>query len=334
MKIERKTYESILKEYNDLRLENARLFQEKRSEIEGRVPELSEIENEMNSLRIQHAISRIRRDLSEDDGCFDKLSALKEKRNKLLSAAGYSLKDLEPVYTCMECKDTGFSGDKLCTCFRRRLIESLYDGSNIRNSLKTENFDTFSFKYYSDEVDPSEERSPKQAAEDAFSKARSFVRDFENSSDNLFISGSTGLGKTFLINCIAKELIEQGFSVIYLSSVRFFDILAENTFKRDSEDHSDAAGFIYDCDLLIIDDLGTEMVNSFVQSELFSCINERLLGKKHTIISTNLSLERLRNTYSERIFSRVLSGYKMIYLFGDDIRMKKKLEAYDAARRN
>ena len=325
MSISRSAYESILKEYNDRRISNARATESRRALVYGRVPGLSELEAELNSLRVSRTIGRIKGQAPED---ISREEALKAERDAMLKSAGFSLKDLEPIYTCPICKDNGILEDgSQCQCFRQRLSEVLYDNSNIKKLLETENFDTFSFKYYSPETDEAEGRSPLDSAKDAFLKARRFVKDFEGSADNLLITGSTGLGKTFLSNCIAKDIIDKGHSVIYISAVKFFDILADKTFNRSPED-SDArraAEQLYGCELLIIDDLGTEITNSFVQTQLFDCINERLTSGKHTIISTNLSLEKLKNNYSERIFSRILSKYTLINLIGEDIRMKKKL---------
>ena len=158
----------------------------------------------------------------------------------------------------------------------------------------------------------------------AVAVAKEFVDTFEEEFCNLFFYGDTGVGKTFLSNCIAKELMDRSYSVIYLSSFELFDTLAKSKFGKD--DTADQMNeHILDCDLLIIDDLGTELANSFTVSQLFLCLNERILRRKSTIISTNLSLESLVQIYSERTFSRITSNYTMLKLTGDDIRIKKKL---------
>ncbi len=150
-----------------------------------------------------------------------------------------------------------------------------------------------------------------------------YVEHFEEKGGNLIFTGSTGVGKTFLTNCIAKALIDRYQSVIYLSSNDLFDIFSKNKFHYETEDEMrDMYQYILDCDLLIIDDLGTELNNTFVSSQLFYCINERLLRNKSTIISTNLSLTMLRDSYSDRISSRIISKYSIIPLYGEDIRTK------------
>ena len=159
---------------------------------------------------------------------------------------------------------------------------------------------------------------------DAFAVSKEFVRTFGQEFRNLFLYGDTGVGKTFLSNCIAKELIDSAYSVIYFTAFELFDIFAKSRFDKDTLADT-MYGYIFDCDLLIIDDLGTELTNSFIASQLFLCLNERLLKKRSTIISTNLSLESIVEIYSERIFSRITSNYTMLRLTGDDIRIKKKL---------
>ena len=191
--------------------------------------------------------------------------------------------------------------------------------------LDRENFDTFSMEYYSEgHIDRLTGRSSREAIEIALKTCHEFTDTFGTDFRNLLLYGDTGVGKTFLSHCIAKELLEQSFSVIYFTAAQLFDIFAKSTFRREEEAGADCE-HIYSCDLLIIDDLGTEMSNTFTNSQLFICLNERILRKKSTLISTNLSLEDLKNIYSERVFSRITSAYTVLRLTGDDIRIQKKL---------
>jgi DNA replication protein DnaC len=148
------------------------------------------------------------------------------------------------------------------------------------------------------------------------------VQNFDSAAENLFLYGSTGVGKTFLSHCIAKALLDSAHFVLYFSAYDLFDLMAKAAFSR-KKDTETQENFIYECDLLIIDDLGTELTNSFVSSQLFLCINERLSRRKSTIISTNLKLENFSDTYSERTFSRIASNYRLIKLIGEDIRIRK-----------
>ena len=328
--ISRAAFEQILREYDAKRLNAERELSQRRALIEERVPRVREIENSIAEISVNEAITRIGGGPAGNAG--EKIHSLIQEKSEVLSAAGFTPDDLKPRYECDQCQDTGYIGSEMCRCLRERVTEILYDQSNIKEILKEENFDTFSLRYYP-------EGQPLAVAEQALHTARSFVDDFSVSSENLFITGGTGVGKTFLTNCIAKDLIDRGFFVVYLSAVRLFDILSDATFgsRKDGTEGTSRESFkkiIYDCDLLVIDDLGTEMVNSFTGTQLFDCINERLLGKKHTIISTNLSLKQIQENYSERLFSRIVNRYTLIKLYGDDIRMKKKLEDWDAARRD
>ena len=199
----------------------------------------------------------------------------------------------------------------------------LYTQSNLTEILKKENFEHFSFDWYSDTMkNEATGLTARETAKRAYNTARNFVDDFDKRAQNLFLYGSTGVGKTFLSHCIASELLKTAHCVLYFSAFDLFDRLAQTAFSRKSEtDPGD--DFILDCDLLIIDDLGTELTNSFVSSQLFLCINERISRRKSTIISTNLKLEDFSATYSERTFSRIASNYQMLKLIGKDIRIQK-----------
>lgn len=202
--------------------------------------------------------------------------------------------------------------------------------SNVREILEEENFSKFSFQYYSrDIINPATKLSALDTAKKVVADCREFLVSFDTTPGNLFFYGDTGVGKTFLSHCIAKWLIDRSHSVIYFSAFQLFDLFAKYTFSRE-EDAMEFYPYIFDCDLLIIDDLGTELTNAFVSSQLFLCINERLIRKKSTIISTNLPMNRFSDTYSERVFSRITSNYTMCKLIGDDIRIQKKLSGRKA----
>ena len=223
----------------------------------------------------------------------------------------------------MRAKKRGINGQK-CSCFKQEIINVVYSQSNIKNILERENFSTFSYAYYSDDIiNPTTKLSALDTAERAVAECRRFIDDFEHKPKNLFFYGDTGVGKTFLSNCVAKELLEKGYSVIYFTAFQLFDILSKGVFQKDA-DAIAAHQNIFDCDLLIIDDLGTEFSNSFTSSQLFLCVNERILRQKSTIISTNLNMNHMVELYSERTLSRISSNYSIIKLFGDDIRIKKR----------
>lgn len=330
MALKRYQYDTIIRSYHKKQLQNAHNLKKRISEVYEQIPQIEEIDQTIAS----YSVSQAKRLLNGDDTALDalksRLTALKEKRQELLLNSDFPEDYLTESYSCPDCKDTGYVDGKKCHCFKQATIEMLYTQSNIKDILLRENFGTFSFAYYSDDsVNPLTGLSPLANMKSVVHTCRSFIEDFDNTFENLFFYGDTGVGKTFLTNCIAKELIDRAHSVIYLSAIQLFDIFADTTFHNDnfSDNQDNMTQYILDCDLLIIDDLGTELVNSFTTSKLFYCINERFFRKKSTIISTNLSIESLVENYSERIFSRISSNYKLLKLYGEDIRLKKKIEA-------
>ena len=209
--------------------------------------------------------------------------------------------------------------------FKQAIINTVYAQSNIRQILRIENFDNFRYDFYSkEEKNPLTGLSSYETAQKAVRECHYFIDDFDHKPKNLLFYGKTGVGKTFLTNCVAKELLDHGYSVIYFTAFQLFDILSKGVFEKDSDAIATHQN-IFDCDLLVIDDLGTELINSFTSSQLFLCVNERLIRQKSTIISTNLSVERIKESYSERTFSRILDSYTFINLFTEeDIRKQKR----------
>ena len=316
-------YDTIMREYSRRQAQNHRILEEHTAEAYGKIPRLKEIDDEVATL----SADKVRRLLNgEEKGTSDLKAAIQElsdERITLLVANGFPGDYLEMPYTCPDCQDTGYIGSRKCTCFKKAEIELLYAQSNLNEILEKENFDSFSFDYYSATIkNEATGLSALETARRAYDTARNFVDDFDKRAQNLFLYGSTGVGKTFLSHCIASELLKTAHCVLYFSAFDLFDRLAQTAFSRKSEtDPGD--DFILDCDLLIIDDLGTELTNSFVSSQLFLCINERISRRKSTIISTNLKLEDFSATYSERTFSRIASNYQMLKLIGKDIRIQK-----------
>ena len=325
MAINNTQYNAIFRNYEQRQIQNRNILEKRRRDVYKQLPELEEIHNTISSLSISQAHKLLNGDTNALAELKSQIKALVERKAHLLASAGYPADYLEPIYDCPDCKDTGYIDNQKCHCFQKAIIDLLYTQSNLQEILERENFDTFSFDYYSDNyIDPVTKRSSLEIMQNAFTHAHEFVDTFADEFRNLFLYGDTGIGKTFLSNCIAKKLIDKSFSVIYMTAHQFFDTMAKGKFDKD-EIAEEMCEHFFDCDLLIIDDLGTELANSFTVSQFFLCLNERLLRKKSTIISTNLSLEALAEIYSERTFSRITSNYTMLKLTGDDIRIKKKL---------
>jgi len=311
-------YDSIMRSYAEKRIKARHNLEERLLIIEKQIPALARFDEAITSLHARKVRAAIEGDTQGKITAEQQLTKLHQERLELLNAHGFAPEHLTPVYECPDCQDTGYIGTEKCHCFRQAEIDLLYHQSQLKEILERENFETFSYSWYEGEDLDIMKRNVMEA--------RLFIEHFDTQFQNLLLLGGVGTGKTFLSNCIAQELLNSGHSVVYLTAFQFFDLLSKTAFGSGSENTSTAGySYILDCDLLIIDDLGTELVNSFTVSQFFLCINERILRRKSTLISSNLDVEALRNTYSERIFSRIISNYTIRQLPGKDIRIKKKL---------
>lgn len=317
-------YDEIMRSYDARQLNNRRTADDRRRAVYEQLPGIRKIDDAVAS----RSVNRARMLLDGDDGALaglkDELSVLRAERMQLLLDHGYPKDYLDPIYTCPDCRDTGYVDGAKCHCFKQAIINAIYAQSNIQEILTRENFDTFSYEYYSDQdVNPTTKLSALATAQNAVAECRRFIEDFDAKPKNILFYGDTGVGKTFLSNCVAREILNQGRSVIYFTAFQLFDILSKGVFEKDA-DAIAAHQNIFDSDLLVIDDLGTELSNTFTVSQLFLCVNERILRGRSTIISTNLSIGQLTERYSERTFSRIMDNYSLIKLFTNDIRLQKR----------
>lgn len=318
-------YNILMRRYEARQLENQRIVMNRIQAVYREIPRLLEIDDTISSLCVEQAKKLIDGDDTALSHLHNRLDALSEEKKQLLSASGYPDDYFQPPYACKDCRDTGYIDGRKCHCFEQAAIDLVYTQSNIRIILDTENFEHFTFDYYSDEqINPATGLTSLATARQAVHDCKQFIETFDTEFRNLFFYGDTGIGKTYLSNCVAKELLDSGHSVIYFTASSLFQVLEKHAFDKTQVSDEDFR-HIFDCDLLIIDDLGTEFSNTFTVSQLFLCLNERILRRKSTIISTNLSLGQLAELYSERTFSRISSNYTMIKLFGNDIRIQKKL---------
>ncbi len=316
-------YDLIMREYDNQRLENMHALNERTLKIYENYPEIRQLDEQISQLAENYADSFT----SESGMSFadyrKKLSDLRQEKEALLKCYRINPAELTMQYHCPDCQDTGYIENEKCHCFRQRIIDEMYQQSNLREILKAENFSTLSYKYY----DTENLEKMKVAVE----TCKKFAENFDNTFENILLCGTVGIGKTFLSNCIAKEILDQGHSVLYLSAFQLFDLMAKNSFSGNGPKEESVAKqypHIFESDLLIIDDLGTELANSFTMAGFFLVINERILRKKSTLISTNLSPEEILTTYTERTASRIISNYTMLKLSGSDIRLKKKLGGF------
>lgn len=323
MSLNRIQYDNIIREYERIATKHKHEADRRREELYKEFPQLLEISDEISAISVATAKAKLLGQISSLSDYKSKMNELISRRTDILNNAGYPDNYLDITYDCSDCRDTGYTGTGTkCHCFKKRELEVLYAQSGVKDMVKTENFNTFCFDFYSDDnIDEVTGLSALTNIRNAVTVCKDFIKTFDNSFMNLYIYGKTGVGKTFLTHCIASELLNTSHSVIYLSAVQLFDLLAADTFKNANSGIIDD---ITNCDLLIIDDLGTEMTNSFTISALFNCLNERLLKKRSTIISSNLSFNKILDNYTDRLLSRILGNYKILKIFGDDIRLKKR----------
>lgn len=320
-------YKSILKEYDSMRMEARRTLDKKKTYIHEQSPQIKDIERELalTGARVARLIAQA------PDKQEEFLQQLKQENKKLMDRKHALLEELgldphylDMQYKCGTCEDTGYVGNELCTCFKHRLVRSAYNQSNIKRTLQWENFSTFNFDYFNKENVPDEMKSPYDNMSSNYQHAVEFVKSFPN-QQNMLYYGQAGTGKTFLTNCVAKAILDRGFLVLYFTAFELFNLLERYKFHH-HEDMEEGFKNIFECDLLIIDDLGSEMNTSFTSSELFNCINTRILEQRSTIISTNLSIRDIQDHYSDRISSRIIGHYELFKFYGGDIRIQKKLQ--------
>ena len=309
-------FNEILREYDLIRIKNKKRADMKKKKLYIRYPELDELEKKINEIGLKISKLVLKKfDMKEIEKLKKENRILVEKYDFILKKIGLSKNDLE-VYDCKICHDTGFVNNKKCDCLKKKLVEKYCNMSCLNKILEQENFANFNFKYYKGES--------LKLIKKAYKESLSFVKYFGVKFRNLFFYGDTGLGKTFLCNCIANEILNMEKSVLYKTAPELFKMLDEIRFN-DYEKNIEQEKIIFDCDLLVIDDLGAEYKTKPLESDLFNIINMRLLNKKPVIISTNMNANELPEFYTQRIVSRIYGHYDMFEFVGEDIRIKKRM---------
>ncbi len=329
MKFTDSQYDELMSRYYTNQIENHAIEQQRKEEVYSKIPEIREIDQTLASSSIGAVRSKLMGNSDNTGNVKATNRTLVEKKLALLAENGFPTDYLQPIYTCAMCKDTGRIENDYCPCFQQASISLLYRQSTLENILQTENFDTFDISFYSKEADGTHPHSPYENMCTILEKTKSFVETFDKEGGNLLFYGETGLGKTFLSNCVAKALLDTQHTVLYQSAIHLFeDVLGDVIMKKgQNPDNRAIYRYLYSCDLLIIDDLGTEFTNNFVSSELYDILNTRMREKKSTIISTNLSLQELNDRYSVRITTRIFGEYKVFHFYGDNIRLAKRQKA-------
>lgn len=300
---------------------------QRRETAYARAPRLREIDERLRATVVEAALSAMQSggDISEAlDAIREENLELQERRGMELLKCGLPMDYLEESYVCPKCHDTGYVGDEMCSCLRELYRDEQRRELSGLLKLGEETFDSFDLTLYSAAPDPATGVSPRSVMETVYEMCMEYARKFSPSSLNLFLSGGTGLGKTFLSTCIAKVVSEKGYSVVYDTAASVFAKYENDKFGRgDPDDTRAEVRRLETCDLLIMDDLGTEFPTSFVSSALYTLLNTRLTTGKKTVISSNLSMGDLGGRYPAPIVSRLTGSFHVLKFAGSDIRLKK-----------
>lgn len=307
--------------YEKIRTDENRKLMKRREEIKNKYPEILELDTTIQKLCLNLSMAALRgiTDQNELNNIKEEITDLRAKKYEMLVSHGYNPDYLNLHYNCPKCKDTGFIGIEKCSCFKSKLIKLYYKDSDLEEAVKTNNFKNFNINLYPNHKLNDERYTPRKNIEDILEYITGeYLPNFKNSNTNLLFYGNSGTGKTFLSWCIAKELLDKGYLVIYKTS----DELIKDLRSIALENNSTLLDLLINCDLLIIDDLGAEQVTDFTTNELFNLINKKLLNNKKMLISTNLNLLEISNIYTTRLYSRLLGNFKLFKFYGDDVRIK------------
>ena len=337
MKLSDELYNEIIALYSSTRREHSMELAERERKAYATLPVLSDYDAELSALRSKlfDALSKDK-DTSDIESEMDRIS---QKKSKLIEHE-FGSDYLKMTYTCNACKDTGYIGEEghktKCECFNRHASRLFYERYGNKSLNKNHTFDTFKLDIYDQEKDDSG-ISPYETADAVFYYLSScytrYLKDMDDSAiqyKNIYIYGPTGVGKTYLLECVFNEAVKNYRSAIYLTANDLFRICDRARFNRfDDEDEDDSVDSFYqsnlcDCDILLIDDLGTEPMSKFSRSDLFYYINTRLISGKSTIITGNYEPDELANIYDNRISSRIMGDYLTLTMIGEDLRTRIK----------
>lgn len=327
MAYDRALVSAILRQMERQREQREAEAEDRRYHLALAIPRLGEIDRELRTTSAK--AMRIAFESNNTDLAIgalrDRNLALQQEKRSLMLQNGYPADYLAVVYDCPLCRDTGYAENKLCDCVRRRAAAAQKQALSSLLPVDKETFETFRLDYYSTQPDSRFGISPRDMAKLNYQKCNSFAEQFGASYENLLLYGSAGLGKTFLSSCIARRITERGFSVTYDTAISIFDQYNNVKFKSgDFSAASQALARFRSADLLIIDDLGTEMPGAFHTSCLYDLISRRLMGRLPTILSTNLLPSDLETRYSPAIASRILGEFTQLRFIGEDIRRIRK----------
>ena len=307
------------------RREQNLIDQKKRiNEVYKKIPSMESLDKnirELGYIIIQDGLKGDDTEKKEND-----LKQLRIEKARILEANGFEKDYMEIRYHHPICKDTGFVGTKMCSCRKQLIIDQNYSQSNIRSLISRENFRNFDDSLFSDNPYKDYPITPYQNIQHIKKSLYGFINDFDKQNNNLYIFGDVGRGKTYLLNSIAKEILDRNYSVLYMTSSRLFKFLNDYNwaFEEARAKHQEQFDFILECDLLIIDDLGSEPSSKNDSANLFEVVNNRMIAGKPIIFSTNFDETMLSEMYGDRIFSRIIGNSEVYEIFGEDLRLKTR----------
>ncbi|MBR2025147.1 MAG: ATP-binding protein [Clostridia bacterium] len=313
-----KNVDAVFEDFERRRVDNSISRDQRLNEVYRICPEIADIDKTLShiGLDIFGATMKGKEGLEERlKELQNKYESLQERRYELLVDLGYDKNYTDLKYDCPLCQDSGYQGAKMCSCLKNALTLKGYESSGIINLLSTQSFESFSFDVYPSECQDIMKKNYK--------KLNKFAENFETNKEFFLLVGGTGLGKTHLSTSVAKYLIETGYDVVYEIAQNIFSDFDADRFRDRFSDDELLSTKYFDCDLLIIDDLGTEIITNSTVSYLYNIINTRINKKLPIIISTNLSAKEIKSMYHERITSRLFGEFTIVKFEGTDVRKKK-----------
>lgn len=310
----------LIQEFESKRRKAQREAQIYKATVYEKYPALFELEKNIRNTATEYTKKIINGDADENE-MKAALEALSKEKDALFESYNLDKNEFEPQYECKKCNDTGYIGNEMCSCFKKRLIEENFRNSNIGETLSHQTFENFEFKYYSSEKTDNRPLSPLENMKHNFAVCKTFAEKFDEISKSLLLIGATGLGKTYLSTCVANKLLSAGKSVVYISAVDFFKRIEKSRFDSANTDTL----LFESCDLLIIDDIGTEAPSVYTTAVFSDILDKRIrLGKK-MILSSNTRFSDFEKIYGERVFSRLAGCFECLLFYGKDIRIQKFL---------
>lgn len=310
--------------YESIRTTEQKKLNKRREEISNKYPKIMELDKLIQKQSLNLSLSILKGlDEKQIEKIKDTITDLRFKKYEALVSKGYDPEYLSLHYQCSKCKDEGYIGVKKCSCYKSKLVKLYYQDSDLEEAVKINNFNNFDINLYSNHKIGEDKFSPRRNMENIIEFIKGdYIPNFSSHNSNLLFYGNSGTGKTYLSWCIAKDLLDKGFLVVYKTSDELIKCLRDIRFNNNYE----LEELLLNCDLLIIDDLGAEQITEFSATELFTLINKKLLKNKKMLISTNLSLPMITKIYSERIYSRLVGNFKLYKFYAEDIRIQLNLK--------